>query len=169
MLPPHRNVRSQALHFFIPTSLICGNKVPMSVRNAHFIDWQTLPSPKGSLSIVEGEKLPFQIRRAYYLHGLTSDARRGSHAHRILEQVMICVHGGFSIELDDGFDKARFRLEDPGRGLYVPPMLWRDLYNFTEGCVCLVLASLPFVETEYIRDYDEFRSLARALSPSSSD
>jgi hypothetical protein len=79
---------------------------------------------------------------------------------------LICVHGAFSIELDDGFEKVRFRLDDPRRGLYVPPMLWRNLDDFTDGCVCLVLVSLPFAATEYIRDYDEFRSLARALLPS---
>lgn len=130
------------------------------------IDWQTLPSPKGQLSIVEGDDLPFPIRRAYYLHGLTSDARRGSHAHRHLQQIVICVHGGFTIELDDGLEKTRFRLDDPRRGLYVPPMYWRDLDDFTEGCVCLVLASLPFAATEYIRDYDEFLSVARTVQAS---
>ncbi|ADV68604.1 sugar 3,4-ketoisomerase [Deinococcus maricopensis] len=123
----------------------------------------TFPIPRrtdhrGSVSFVEvGEHIPFDIKRCYYLYDVTAGESRGAHAHKALQQVFICLAGSFEIEFDDGRQKKTFRLDRPDQGLYVPPGLWRDLTNFSEGAVCFVLASMHFSEEDYIRDYDEFR------------
>lgn len=117
---------------------------------------------RGSLSIVESEwTTGFPIRRVYYLHDLRSGTSRGAHAHRLLEQLFIAAHGAFTVKVDDGFHQAEYRLDDPGTGLYVGPMVWRDLTDFTDDGVCLVLASEHYDEADYYRGYEEFVTDAR--------
>jgi dTDP-4-dehydrorhamnose 3,5-epimerase-like enzyme len=116
----------------------------------------------GSLSIIEGDQvIPFEIKRIYYLHGVPVDATRGSHSHKELFQFMIPVSGSFRIKLETSTQSYEFELNDPSIGLYVPPGYWRTLTNFTEGSVCLVLASKEFDESDYIRDFDVFLSWSR--------
>ena len=112
---------------------------------------------RGRLAVVQtGQDIDFVIKRVYYLYEMPPDTLRGAHAHRQLEQLIIAVGGGFDVCVDDGANKATFRLEDPSVGLYIGPMVWRDLINFSGDAVCLVLASLPYDEGDYYRDYDEF-------------
>ncbi|ARZ67319.1 putative NDP-hexose isomerase [Streptomyces albireticuli] len=122
--------------------------------------------PRGSLSVVEsGMTVDFAIERVYYMHGqAASSPPRGLHGHRTLEQLVIAVHGGFSISLDDGFRRATYRLDEPGAGLYIGPMVWRVLKDFAPDSVALVLASRHYEESDYYRDYDTFLRDARSLT-----
>lgn len=121
------------------------------------IEFPVIPNPAGNLAVIEGEReVPFAIRRVYYLYSVPRGARHGGHAHRRLEQVLIAVAGEFDVILDDGEGRRSVRLAAPDRGLYVPTMIWRELVDFSSGAVCLVLASEPYDDGDYIRDYDEF-------------
>ena len=113
---------------------------------------------KGNLSVVEngGGALPFEVKRAYYLYDVPGGESRGSHAHRELRQLIIAASGSFRVTLDDGTQKRSFYLNRPYQGLYVPTGLWRDLDDFSSGAVCLVLASEPYDEADYIRKYEDF-------------
>jgi hypothetical protein len=125
----------------------------------------TLPrikDPRGNLTFIEGgHHVPFDVERVYYLYDVPGGAERGGHAHRDLHQAIIAVSGSFDVILDDGFDRKKFRLSRSYRALYVAPMVWRELKNFSSGSVCLVLASAPYEEADYIREFDEFVRLAR--------
>lgn len=121
--------------------------------------WVEIPSvhdPRGSLSFLESERhAPFPIKRIFYLYNV-GGAARGSHAHRALYQMIIPIHGSFSLHLDDAHRKTSLTLDNPARAVVVPPLVWADLDNFTPGSVCLVLASDVYDESDYIRDYETF-------------
>lgn len=106
-----------------------------------------------------GRHIPFEIKRVYHLYDIPAGAERGAHAHRALHQFILPMSGSFDVVLDDGKEKGSFRLDSPSRGLYVCPMMWRRLDNFSPGAVCMVLASAYYDEADYIRDYPEFLSL----------
>ncbi|NLV16851.1 MAG: WxcM-like domain-containing protein [Syntrophomonadaceae bacterium] len=113
----------------------------------------------GSLTAIEGLRdIPFEIKRVYYIYAVAEGARRGFHAHHELRQVLICVHGSCKVLLDDGVTKAVVVLEDPGQGLYIGRMVWREMFDFSPDAVLLVLASDYYDEEDYIRSYDEFLS-----------
>ncbi len=125
------------------------------------IDLPTSRDERGAVTYLEAnDDVPFEIKRVYYLHDLTGE-RRGEHAHRELKQVMIAAHGAFTVELDDGCQREAVRLDDPTVGLYVAPKLWRDIDEFDDDAVCLVLASHRYDEDDYIRDYETFQQFAR--------
>lgn len=112
---------------------------------------------RGSLSFVEAEvHVPFEFKRIYYLYDLPEGTERGAHAHKALHQLMIPLAGSFDVVLDDGTRRRRVRLVSPDQGLYIRPMIWRDLENFAAGSVCLVVASERYGEDDYFRSYDEF-------------
>jgi hypothetical protein len=112
---------------------------------------------RGNLSFIEGgDQIPFDIQRVYYLYDVPSDAERGGHAHKELHQLIIAMSGSFDILLDDGREKKRLHLNRPHVGLYVCPMIWRELGNFSSGSVCMVLASNKYDEEDYYRDYVSF-------------
>ncbi|HEV7651151.1 MAG TPA: FdtA/QdtA family cupin domain-containing protein [Actinophytocola sp.] len=121
--------------------------------------------PRGSLTVVEsGKEIDFDVKRAYYIHHVPPDAERGAHGHRRLRQLIVAVHGSFDVVVDDGFARRTFVLDNPSRGLYVGPMVWRDMINFTPGTVGLWLVSEPYDETEYYRDHAEFLADARRMA-----
>lgn len=112
---------------------------------------------KGNISVVENNKdIPFEVKRVYYLYDVPGGESRGAHAHKELSQLIIAASGSFTVTLDDGNVKRTFHLNRPYQGLYVKPGIWRDLDDFSSGSVCLVLASHPYDENDYIRDYEEF-------------
>jgi len=112
---------------------------------------------RGQLVALEAQKdIPFEIRRVYYMYDTLNDIRRGFHAHKTLEQILICIHGTCRILLDNGHEKKVVPLERPYEGVYVGPGMWREMYDFSADAVLLVLASEPYDEADYIRDYDEF-------------
>jgi hypothetical protein len=136
----------------------------MSVRACRLIDLPRINDPRGNLTFVEGLRhVPFDIRRVYYLYDVPGGSERGGHAHRNLEQFLIAMSGSFDIVLDDGAEKVHYHLNRSYYGLYIAPMVWRQLENFSSGSVCLVLASAHYDESDYYRDYDSFlRSLRRS-------
>lgn len=116
-----------------------------------------ISDPRGNLTFVEGGRhVPFDIRRVYYLYDVPGGAERGGHAHKALFQMIIAMSGSFDVVLDDGLSKKRFHLNRSYTGLYVCPMIWRELDNFSSGSVCMVLASNHYDEDDYYRDYSEF-------------
>ncbi|MBK2297077.1 MULTISPECIES: sugar 3,4-ketoisomerase [Francisella] len=112
---------------------------------------------RGSLvSLEENKNIPFVVRRVYYIFDTKSDVRRGFHAHRDLEQVLICVSGNCKVLVDDGSSKRNILLDSPDKGLMISGLIWREMYDFSPNCVLMVLASELYDENDYIRNYDKF-------------
>ncbi|WP_300032393.1 FdtA/QdtA family cupin domain-containing protein [uncultured Roseobacter sp.] len=130
-----------------------------SVSNGfvRLVDLPVVSDPRGDLTFVEGMKhVPFDIRRVYYLYNVPVDAERGGHAHRELEQVVFALSGSFRMKIDDGETKSEYWLRDPRKGLYINKLIWREMDSFSQGAVCMVLASRPYDESDYYRDYQDF-------------
>lgn len=108
------------------------------------------------VALEEFNDIPFEIKRVYYMYDTIDGVRRGLHAHKSLEQILICIHGSCKILLDNGNEKKIVSLERPYEGLYVPNNLWREMYDFSKDAVLMVLASEVYNEDDYIRDYDTF-------------
>ena len=133
----------------------------MSIKDCKIIELPKISDPRGNLSFIEGGKhVPFDIQRVYYLYDVPGGSDRGSHAHKRLHQFIVAMSGSFDVVLDDGKEKERFHLNRSYYGLYVCPMMWRYLDNFSSGGVCMVLASSHFDEADYIRNYTDFLTLA---------
>ena len=112
---------------------------------------------RGQLTAIEALKdLPFEIKRVYYIYDTLPGVRRGFHAHKNLEQILLCVNGSCKIHLDDGTDTAEITLDKPNEGLYIANNMWREMYDFSPGAVLLVLASQYYDEADYIRNYEDF-------------
>lgn len=127
------------------------------IENCKIFQLPKIQDPRGNLTFIEGgSHVPFQIQRVYYLYDVPGGAERGGHAHKQLHQLIIAMSGSFDVVLDDGFAKRRFHLNRSYYGLYVCPMIWRELDNFSSGSVCMVLASNTYEESDYYRDYDAF-------------
>ncbi len=120
----------------------------------------TLPKitdPRGNLTALESLiSVPFDIRRVFYLYDVPGGETRGGHAHRQLHQIIIAASGSFDVLVDNGHDRSHFSLNRAYLGLYIPPLTWQQLVNFSSGSVCLVLASDLYQEQDYIRNYEEF-------------
>lgn len=135
----------------------------MNFNDCKIIELPKVTDPRGNLSFIEGgQHIPFNIKRVYYLYDVPGGSDRGSHAHKNLHQFVVAMSGSFDVVLDDGKEKKRFHLNRSYNGLYVCPMMWRDLDNFSSGAVCMVLASEHYDEADYIRDYDQFISAVRS-------
>lgn len=129
----------------------------MSINNCQIINLSVVGKEIGNLTVIEGKRdVPFDIKRIYYICDIPEGVERGSHAHKSLQQLIIAVSGSFDIVLDDGKDKKIFHMNRSHIGLYVCPMIWRTLNNFSSGAVCLVLASELYDENDYIRNYTDF-------------
>ncbi len=119
--------------------------------------FQQLGDERGQLvALEEGKDIPFGIKRVYYIYGTQKNVVRGYHAHRKLHQILICIHGSCKILLDNGRERKKVFLEKPYEGLYVPNNMWREMYDFSEDAVLMVLASEFYDEEDYIRDYQQF-------------
>lgn len=130
----------------------------MSIDSCRIVELPQVKDHRGNLSFIEtGRHVPFEIRRVYYLYDVPGGAERGGHAHRQLEAFIIAMSGSFDVVLDDGSAQKRFHLNRSYFGLYVSPMVWRALDNFSSGSVSMVLASDFYDEADYIRDYDTYR------------
>lgn len=137
----------------------------MRLDLCHRIDLPKVADPRGNLTFIEGMvHVPFGIARVYYLYDVPGGAARGGHAHKAMQQVIIAMSGSFDVVLDDGHEQKRFHLNRSYYGLYVCPMVWRELDNFSSGSVGLVLASTRYDERDYYRDYDEFVAATRDRS-----
>jgi dTDP-4-dehydrorhamnose 3,5-epimerase-like enzyme len=136
----------------------------MNIDLCKIIDLPKISDPRGNLTFIEGggRHVPFDIQRVYYLYDVPGGSERGGHAHKGLSQLIIAMSGSFDVVLDDGRGKRRFHLNRSYYGLYVCPMIWRELDNFSSGSVCMVLASNLYDEDDYYRDYADYQ---RALAP----
>ena len=108
------------------------------------------------VALEEFKDIPFDIKRVYYMYDTVPGVARGFHAHRNLEQILICVHGSCKILLDDGTEKAVVPLDKPNEGLYIANNMWREMFDFSPDAVLMVLASQLYDESDYIRNYEDF-------------
>jgi hypothetical protein len=128
-----------------------------SIERCRMLDLPKIQDPRGNLTFIESDRhVPFAIQRVYYLYDVPGGSDRGGHAHKTLHQFIIAMSGSFDVVLDDGKGRKRVHLSRSYNGLYLCPMIWRELDNFSSGSVCMVLASAPFDEGDYIRDYAQF-------------
>lgn len=128
-----------------------------NIDNCSLIELPRIQDHRGNLTFIEaGRHVPFQIKRTYYLYDVPGGASRAAHGHKSLHQLMIAMSGSFDVTLDDGTEKKLFHLNRSYYGLYIPPMMWRDLDNFSSGAVCMVLASDYYDENDYFRNYEDF-------------
>lgn len=134
----------------------------MPLQQCRIVELPKITDHRGNLTFVEsGRHIPFDIKRTYYLYDVPGGATRAAHGHRNLHQLMISMSGSFDVTLDDGFEKRVFHLNRSYYGLYIPPMIWRDLDNFSSGAVCMVLASDYYDEADYFRNYADFVKAAQ--------
>jgi hypothetical protein len=135
----------------------------MPISDCKIISLPKITDSRGNLTFIEGEQhVPFEIRRVYYLYDVPGGAERGGHAHKALSQLIVAMSGSFDVVLDDGEHKKRFHLNRSYIGLFVCPMVWRELDNFSSGSVCMVLASNRYDESDYYREYSEFKTALRS-------
>jgi dTDP-4-dehydrorhamnose 3,5-epimerase-like enzyme len=128
-----------------------------SITDAKLIEIPKISDERGSLSVLEQlNHVPFDIKRIFYLYDIAKGQSRGAHAHKECHHFMIAISGSFDVLLDDGRRQKTITLSSPDMGLYVPPMIWDEELNFSEGAVCLVLTSHPYDENDYIRSYDRY-------------
>lgn len=127
-----------------------------SIADVHIIEIPRVHDERGLLAVIEKDTIPFQIKRVYYLYDVPSDAFRGGHAHKQLYQIIIPLSGSFDVHVKDGQQTKTYTLNKPHKGLLIVPGIWREIDNFSSGCVCLVLASSEYDETDYIRNFNDF-------------
>jgi len=129
----------------------------MSIADCKLIDLPKIHDPRGNLTFIEAEgHVPFEIKRVYYLYDVPGGATRAGHAHKQLHQLIIAMSGSFDITLDDGNEKQTYHLNRSYFGLYICPMIWREIDNFSSGSVCMALASEHYDEADYYREYEAF-------------
>jgi dTDP-4-dehydrorhamnose 3,5-epimerase-like enzyme len=129
----------------------------MALADCRILELPKIHEPRGNLTFVEGGRhVPFEIARVYYLYDVPGGAERGGHAHKDLHQLIIAMSGSFDVVLNDGRDERRIHLNRSYQGLYVCPMIWRELDNFSSGSVCMVLASNHYDEADYYRDHGDY-------------
>ena len=125
--------------------------------------FQPLGDERGMLVALEEHKdIPFEIKRVYYMYDTADGVHRGNHAHKSLEQILVCIHGSCKVLLDNGTEKKVIPLERPYEGLYISNNIWREMYDFSDDAVLMVLASDFYREEDYIRNYDEYLELVNS-------
>jgi hypothetical protein len=130
----------------------------MSIIKCKILTFPKIQDHRGNLTFIEGfNHIPFEIRRVYYLYDVPGGAERGGHAHKQLEQVIIAISGSFDVMISDGSQEKRVSLNRSYSGLYLCPMIWRELDNFSSGAVCMVLASRIYEESDYYRNYNDYK------------
>lgn len=127
------------------------------MKNYRVLDFEVHTDKRGNLtSLSNFKEIPFEIKRIYYTWDMPHEAIRGGHAHKELDEVIVCLSGSCDFVLDDGKEKVTVTLDGPNKGLYIKANLWRDFRNFSENCVVLLIASDIYKTDDYIHDYDEY-------------
>ena len=140
-----------------PSPLADATAPERGIDRCRIIDFPKIEEARGSLTFIEGERhVDFDIKRVYYVYDVPGGADRGGHAHKELHQLLIAMSGSFDVVVDDGVNRQRFHMNRSYYGLYIPPMIWRDINNFSSGSVCMVLASAYYDEADYYRERDDF-------------
>ena len=130
------------------------------IHNCNVVELSKIHNPAGNITIIQnGDKQFFDVKRVYYLYDVPGGSERGGHAHKELFQLIIAASGSFDVIIDDGRNKKIIQLNRPNFGLLVVPGIWREIVNFSSGAICLVLASEKYLESDYIRDFNEFIKL----------
>jgi len=130
-----------------------------TVYDCNIVPLSKIHNRGGNITIVEGnDDIPFMVKRIYYLYDIPGGGRRGGHAHKELYQLIVAASGSFDVLLDDGVNKKIVRLNRPDFGLLVVPGIWRELFEFSSGSVCLVLASEKYDEADYLRSFNSFKA-----------
>jgi WxcM-like, C-terminal len=155
--------RSSVTLNYVQASYAVGEDVTLFPSNdgvgpsAQLLRLPVVPDDRGKLSFIEGGRhVPFDIARVYYLYDVPAAAVRGGHAHKNLKQLIIALSGSFDVRLDTGRFRRVVQLNRPNIGLLISSMVWREIDNFSSGGICLVLASMPYEEADYYRDYETF-------------
>ncbi len=137
----------------------------LSVYNCNIFHLPLIHNRAGNITPIENMvNIPFETKRVYYLYDVPGGQDRGGHAHKSLQQLVIAASGAFDVLLNDGVNKKIIHLDRPNFGLHIIPGIWRELLNFSSGAICLVLASEVYLESDYLRnfeDYIKFRSLIK--------
>jgi hypothetical protein len=134
----------------------------MSIKDCSLIDLPRVNDPRGNLTFIEGGRhVPFELKRIFYLYDVPGGAMRAGHALKRCHQFIVATSGSFDVILDDGAERKRFQLNRSYYGLYVPPLVWREIDNFSSNSVCVVLASEAYDESDYYRDYEDFLAAAK--------
>lgn len=134
----------------------------MSIQDCHRIDLPKINDERGNLTFVEGgHHVPFEIRRVFYVYDVPGGSLRAGHALKSCHQFIVAISGSFDVLLDDGVSRQKFHLNRSHYGLYVTPLIWREIDNFSSNSVCLVLASAAYSEGDYYRDYESFLAAVR--------
>ncbi|NJR15840.1 MAG: WxcM-like domain-containing protein [Calothrix sp. CSU_2_0] len=132
------------------------------IEKCYTVNLPKINDPRGNLTFIEsGKHIAFDIKRVFYLYDVPGGANRAGHALKNCQQFLIAMSGSFDVVLDDGYEKKRFHLNRSYYGLYICPMIWREIDNFSSGSVCMVLASAFYDEADYYRDYEEFIATVR--------
>lgn len=132
-----------------------------TIEDCKLIEIPRIQDRRGNLSVIEGDAIPFEFKRIYYLFDVPSGSKRGGHAHKQQLEFLVSLSGSFDVILKDGKNKRTVTLNRPNQGLLITDGIWRELENFSSGSVCLVLSSGLFDESDYIREYKEFRLLKK--------
>ena len=136
----------------------------MSIQDCKIIELPRIADPRGNLTAIEAQRdVIFEIKRVYYLYDVPGGASRAGHGHKTLQQLIIAMSGSFDVLLDDGTTKEKYHLNRSYYGLYVAPMMWREIDNFSSGSVCMVLASDHYDEADYYRRYEDFLAATKAV------
>ena len=134
-------------------------------KGCYIVQLPRISDQRGSLAFGEAEQhIPFPIRRVFWTYDIHDGNMRGNHAHRTCEMVLFPIGGSFDIELDDGENTMVLHMDNPSQGVYIPPLVWCRLTNFTKDAACISLASEEYRAEDYIHDYEEFKTLTPALS-----
>lgn len=129
----------------------------MSLKDCRIIELPKITDPRGNLTFIEENKhIPYDIKRVFFLYDVPGGENRAGHALKTCNQLLIAASGSFNVTLDDGTDKKTFQLNRSYFGLSIPPLVWREIDNFSSGSVCMVLASEFYSEADYYREYDNF-------------
>lgn len=138
----------------------------MKLDQCRLIELPKIADPRGNLTFIEGERhVPFDIKRVFYLYDVPGGADRGGHALKNCEQFLVAMSGSFDVILDDGESRERVQLRRSYMGLYLPPMIWREMDNFSSGSVCMVLASHRYDEKDYYRDHGDYLNARGLVRP----
>lgn len=136
-----------------------GNNI--SISDCHYITLPKIGDRNGQITAINNNaEIPFEVNRVFYLYDIPAGEDRGAHAHKECHQFLVAASGSFDVEVDDGTNKKIFSLNQPNIGLHIPPGIWAAEINFSSGAICLVLASHPYQESDYIRDYHTFKKYA---------
>ena len=136
----------------------------VNLSSCRIIDLPKISDPRGNLTFVESSRhIPFDIKRVFYLYDVPGGANRAGHALKTCHQFIVAMSGSFDVILDDGVGKIRYHLNRSYYGLYVPPLIWREIDNFSSGSVCLALASDVYSEDDYYREYEAFLQARQEL------